>query len=198
MSIREQSGTKTIERFYRELPPPDRLVMLGKGPSLERYDPAEYRDWPVWGLNETMTQFPCDYGCYMDGHFKDLHIPPGVVLIRPDNHSGHHGRRGYTYQPSRIADGFGPRYQVVHSTAAVSLYICGMWGVKKILLVGFDSWDKNEKTGWCDYTYAKNLVVLKKRSTNNYNVINRILGLVLAMWDFDLRWYHRGEDGKDL
>lgn len=200
---RNPQPTQPLDRFYANVSPPRRMVLLGKGPSLERYRDEDYRDWIVWGINETMAHYRCDIGCYVDKHHCLL-LPfdknPDLILLRPKTCSGHHDRKGYTIDFSNLWPVSSPFYNVTRSTAALSIFIAATWGVHEILCVGFDSMDYDQtdvKPG--AQIYAKTITAIKDRANNNYGTINDCIRIAMAyeyLHPLRCRWWHRGDDGK--
>lgn len=186
----EQQTPRPIKELW-ELPCPPGAVILGKGPSLGKFDPDEYREenpgHVVWGVNETVEAFDCDYGTYQDEHLGVLKFPSLTVPVRKTIYGEDQGGRGYVYDhdveiPKRIGKG----------TPSAVLYILGVWGLKEnILMVGFDGWDGPQK----GKVYWEGLNVRREKRPRdegwNYGRINKRIKAAVDTCGLTLRWFHR-------
>lgn len=170
-----------ITEYFNANRAPETVVVLGKGPSLDRYKPGQFGDAYVVGLNETMEQIPCDMGVYIDDRQRELSIPGGVVIVRPVNRSYHHDGRGYIYDRMRGYDNGHTK-----ATAAMAITMLHMWGVKKLILVGFDSFD-----GPTEKIKADCVRAIAERGNSDYSIINKSIRQALDYTGFEPVWFHR-------
>jgi len=134
---------QSIVAFYRRAPPEDG-VLLGKGPSLDRYDPNSATTAYVLGINNVATVIPCSGAIYLDAVYNDAVFPEKLDIFRPSGRSLRHSGRGYCFNWARLlkqqhrelpADcllQFGP------GTASLAAALLGAWGIRRLRLVGMD------------------------------------------------------------
>lgn len=170
-----------VQALFDSVPAPKRLVLLGKGESLDCYAPGMFAPAPVMAINEAMVSKPCDYGIYVDKRHGRLEIPEEVVLIRPRCRATQHGGRGYTFHRK----GVDPR-TLVKATAGMAIYIAGLWGVQEIVFVGFDGYDRNDGK-----INADCVTLLDGRENADYANVNECIDAALAHTGIGLTWFHR-------
>ncbi len=167
-----------VSEYFQAHSPPAHVVILGKGPSLDRYKP---NGGFVIGLNETVQSFPCTMCAYIDPRQRALVIPQGVVLVRPNQRASDHDGRGYIFDRQRGCDAGHTK-----STAGMVITLCGMWGVKEITFVGFDAFD-----GPTEKLHADCVQVLERRGNSDYGVINQSIVQALDRTKIRPLWFHR-------
>lgn len=184
-----------------EQPAPSRVVVLGKGPSLDRYDPDAHGDYTVFAVNEAVNAKPfgkpvhVDYWLYLDkvmaDSFHGFCLPDGCKIIRSRGKSPQLG--GYWFfcgedLPKRAGGGSIPKV----------ICILGEWARRhlrqpmEIVIVGCDAWD-NQGT-WTDETmYAKCLPEIVGGRNKSYASANMHLGKQIVEYAeyVRIRWFHR-------
>ena len=78
-------------------PAPGRVVVLGKGPSLEEYRPEGYANDVVVGLNEVCETYRCDFMVYVDNRMQNVKVPEGTLPLRQKGQRRQHDGRGYVW-----------------------------------------------------------------------------------------------------
>lgn len=176
-----------IQKLW-EQEPPKRAVLLGKGPSLGKFNIGFVAGECVVGLNECGEQFKCDYAISVDKVMKKLDLSHTIPIRQaafPDFFDG----RGYTWQ--RRVDVERPYSKY---TATNALVLFAKWGVKDFLMVGFDGWDTKEGNPYWD-----GLSVVRPRRKNNglpdadFSKINDRIARAIEQYDLNCKWCHRGE-----
>lgn len=174
---------------------PPRAVVLGKGPSLDDYDPVRDRCGAfVLAINEAAEVVPCDAAIYVDS-FK-LDVPEFTIIFRSKGATQTPDRMNYVFTRVKAA-GPKPGQEAIAipalgvGTATAAVTILGMWGIKQILLVGCDSADlPHKETG----KYAGILSGrLRPHSAQAYRGINRGMINAMAFYGIAALWFHRGE-----
>jgi hypothetical protein len=176
------------------------MVLLSKGPSLDLYEPGRYRDWFVWGVNETGAVFPCDVICYLDKwHSINEYAKknPTATIIRPATHGSHHKGRGVVLYLESMFDVNGPAYSVAKSTTALSIYLAGLWGVREILAVGNDSYHADPEQPYkTTGIYAECITAVMDRPSDNFTAVNGMIRIAVTTQyakPLTVRWWHKGE-----
>jgi hypothetical protein len=158
------------------------MALVGKGPSVDLLTAEDLCRQPVMGLNEVMRDVGCQYGVYLDNRQKQLEIPWWVVVFAPqDCYTG----RGYAFARHE----FRPRESILFSTAATAILLLGHWGVKHLILMGFDAWDTD--TGKIK---ADRITPIAKRGSANYSDINTAIAAALRQTQITVTWFHREEE----
>jgi hypothetical protein len=180
-------------------PAPTHAVVVGKGPSLDRYDPDEYETWIKFAINEAVLAEPmgkpvrAHYMVFGDSVMRELKgVPVGTVPIRGQGHYCGFGELGYWYDsgtdfPTDAGGG----------TAGRVIVILGEWARRhlaqpmEVLLVGFDALDRPQ--GWTNATmYAKCLPQIVGRRGKNYTGVmdKMVKNLFMYRHDLVIRWFH--------
>jgi len=134
-----------IAEFFAERPAPARAILLGKGPSLDSYDPACNNGAYVLGLNETamLPELCCNGVVFLDGPCWGCDYPSTVDVFRPYVHAASHGGRGWSFigQLNPIEKNeTGLHLQTMRGgTPSAAIAILARWGVHKLDLWGFDT-----------------------------------------------------------
>ena len=178
-----------IDALITSTTPPERIVLLGKGKSLDRYaDQPKRIDWPHMGINETVETMPCDYFIYLDEVMRQVDPGPEAIVLRPSNWIGAHGGRGYYFDKKQLRKkGYETR-----TSAACAVLLCHLWGVSSMTLVGFDGFD----SGRSNYAAClhRNLA---PGGTKNLPAVNRSLGRILEQTRMPVTWWHRNHTVTD-
>ena len=168
-------------------PAPARAIVLGKGPSLARWTPGA-ADPPTFAINETCEKYPCDYAVYMDTWFawggRELNPPPHVMPIRHQQYADAQGGRGYIYYKDLP---FPNRY--VTATAPMIVAMLSVWGVKDILLVGFDALGTPD----APRSYVEGLDLRNELLQGDYKTINTLILEAADRYGGRLHLWHKGE-----
>jgi hypothetical protein len=172
---------------------PLRAVLIGKGPSLDNYIDQDACGAFVMAINEAAEVVRCDAAIYIDG-FK-LSVPRSTVVFKAPASVGSAVDRTYIYKRCKHTvpkpDEVG--YHIPHhgyGTSTAALTILGMWGVREVLMVGFDSLDDGGQTG----KYARRLIGHSRpNSAQAYVGINQGNRAALDHYGMAARWFHRGE-----
>ena len=135
------SNAQPIADFLRLKREYDTLTLLGKGPSLDKYDPDNHAEGYVLGLNEVPLVLPCHYGFYLDRSLRVLNYPKHVVTFRHAANRSEHEGRGFYFTPWNMDQLTGepselPRFGSGSGTFALALM--GEWGIKRVIFWGFD------------------------------------------------------------
>lgn len=175
-------------------PAPTAVVILGKGPSLERWSDAMAQDAPVLGINETCAVYRTTWFIYCDEHVQRQAPLAGSLPIRSANHASHHGGRGYIYTDADLS----PErkiYKVAGGTISIALLLLGKWGVRNIWMVGFDGYEGRTVGVASPQVYARTLDrhITKRRKHDDYAGINRGINAALRLFEFRTWWFHRGQ-----
>jgi hypothetical protein len=179
-------------REWLDTPSPLRAVLIGKGPSLDSYADQDACGAFVMTINEAAEVVRCDAAVYIDD-FK-LTVPRSTIVFRPPEAVGSAVDRTYLYerskrQPKAGREGYHlPHHGYGTSTAAIT--ILGMWGIREVLMVGFDSLDGGGQTG----KYAECLIGHSRpNSAQAYVGINKGNQAALLYYAMTAYWFHRGE-----
>lgn len=195
-----------IADYIKANPCPQRVVLLGKGPSLEDYRDEDFSGEFVVGCNEVAETYRCDMAFFIDDIMTGVEYPNSCLIARQKKLKESHGGRGLFW----LWDGV-PSW-ARRSTAAMAIYWLSQWGVTDFLLVGFDAYD-----GPCEKVYANGLRIKKERgrrisrnvarpvagilhrdqSPGDFTSVNEIIANTLMFERLDPRWWHRGDRGFD-
>jgi hypothetical protein len=186
-----------ISKFW-EQPSPGRAVLLGKGPSLDRYaeDEWRYAREVVIGINEAGQALRCSFGIHVDDYFDRCDYSDTIPL-RPERYAEAHDGRGYTWDRKRDLGLWVPKW-----TACQALAILGHWGVRDILMVGFDSIqfdkpvDDTARYAKCIEPIVVNKKALRPRPPNMHK--NYGMFMVAGRYELKLRWFHMGKNFNRL
>ncbi len=191
-------GLPLVEWLATDCPP--RAVLIGKGPSLDGYADQDACGAFVMAINEAAEVVRCDAAIHIDPYVLD--IPRTTIVFRPKaalveglasavdmtylffrGSPRHDGPRLAADAPLHI-----PHYGYGTSTAALT--ILGMWGVRELLAVGFDSVDYGGGSG----NYALGLrAIARPNSCQPYREINEGNRKAIEHYELTARWFHRGE-----
>lgn len=183
---------------WLETEAPSRAVLLGKGPSLDEYFADQHaRGAFVMAINEAAEVKPCHAAIYIDS-FK-LDVPRSTIVFRPPTATGSPVDRAYLFKRGKPRgpspgdeDTHIPQHGFGTSTAAVT--ILGMWGVRNILMVGFDAKGSERETA----PYAECLRgKLRPHSAQSYAGIHNGTQAALDAYGISALWFHRGERWPD-
>lgn len=181
-----------------------RGVLVGKGPSLDDWD-QEHEGAILATLNETalVVRDP-DLVFFVDARVGEAlsgRLPFSTIPIRPPAVEAlpalEDGQVGYLWQWTE-----GYRDHGVPSplaTAAAALVVLARWGVRDLLLVGFDGYDGDHSPDG-RHVYARVLEPVQAGGRNNagYRLINRQIDEVIARFGLLVAWQHRGESLETL
>lgn len=194
--------TYPIAEFFTRHPVPEHrhAVLLGKGPSLDNYVlnfPLSDNAVPALGLNDVPERLRCWAAIYVDGPPGRFRYSPEIIVIH-HKHWPHKGAdEDYEYnwpacgQPPTLPTHMewkGRKEIERGGTSAVALTVLGMWGIKEILMVGFDGIDGNEAVAECVPGAVANIPPKTYRRMVNPNVMR-----ALEVFGMNPTWYHRGE-----
>ena len=167
-------------------------LMLGKGPSLDRFlvEGKRHR-WHVVpiGINEAGLMYPCKYLFALDD--KPLQAlwqskTQAIACVEPKQ----------AHQPfSNMAIWeWGIHASPGYETAPVALEVAaGVFGIKTFVMVGFDGYDSGKDD------YAESLRIPPRAgSEGNYGTINRNIDRVALIHNLNLVWWHRGGSAGNL
>ena len=154
------------------------VVLLGKGPSLERWLAAPR--FPkgshfVVGINEAGLTYRCRYVFALDDAvFLRLGKLPleTVVAVEPK-------RVVSAPFPRKLIWEWGVHVKPGYATAPAALSVLRFMGVRRFLMVGFDGYD-----GGAEYA---SVLGLPPRDNDSYEPINRQFDELALQYD----WYHR-------
>jgi hypothetical protein len=180
MVAEQQTKPQPLEELWKK-PCTDRAVLIGKGPSVDKYIP-DTSGAVVAAINEAAATFPCEYMFYTDRNAGDVEIPETVVPVRSAKTAEKHGGRGYSYvSRDAIPD------EVRGCASAHAVWILGKWGVKEILFVGFDGWDDPRPA----VQYGKCIKAINPLPSPNYSKINGTIRAALDATGVRPIWFHR-------
>jgi len=164
-----------------------RVVVLGKGPSLDRFIP-DPNDFLV-ALNEAAMVFPkVDVSVFNDNHVgKKLNLNPKTIKVSP---VGNHfypvcHPNNYTFTWTKL-DPAKKLYGLF--TAGIALSVLGYHGVKDVYCVGMDGYDKDVRPAYA--SSIRNLAITE-RNNGNYNKENRQIDYVVDHFKMKLIFFHR-------
>jgi len=204
---RSMIRTRPNELRWREIPKGHQLVLqmdqlrgvhegmvgllLGKGPSLDRfiteYKKARWHVIPV-GINEAALRFPCKYLFALDETplraLTQGRLPDVIACLQP-NHIEQPFERKAIYE-------WGKHATPGHETAPVALEMMAFWGIRTVVMVGFDGYDNGRDD------YAPSLGLTKRNGDGNYSVINQHLDAVAYVRKLRLVWWHRAGSADNL
>jgi hypothetical protein len=169
-----------IELLYdREAP--EEVILLGKGPSLDKWDGSETNGRVVVAINEAMTKKECDYGIYSDEAMRALSPPTNVSIIRPSFLKHSHGDcEQFVYDRAE----YGAQ---TCSTASIAIIMLGVWGVKRILAVGFDAYDTPIGPVYADCVSG----MISSRSSSDFSFVNETIEDAIRASGVDVEFWHR-------
>jgi hypothetical protein len=75
---------------------------------------------------------------------------------------------------------------LVKVTAGMAIYIAGLWGVKRIIFVGFDGYDRTDSK-----IHADCVTLLDGRENADYTKVNECINAALAHTGIQPVWFHR-------
>lgn len=177
-----QNKPQLLSDLFASVPAPETLVILSKGPSLDQYR-REWAAYPHVALNEVIECLPGDYGLYLDAVFAQLNVPSFTALIRERRHEVHHGGRGYVFDRDWFA-GYGYHPGL---TAVTAVNLAAIWGVKRLVFVGFDGLD-----GVGEQRYARCIRrILQPASKADYANVNPLLLDAIEAAGIESVWFHR-------
>lgn len=167
----------------------DRAIILGKGPSLDRYQDGDFPCPVIVGINEAGLARSCTHLAYLDAKCGiTFPIPDHTAPIRGENCADHYSGRGYALLVGRD---YPEAYD--YGTAAMATWVLGACGICELLMVGFDSLDdyRDHNTrgeyAQCIAPYWPCGAIYSMRE------INKLVVQAIAEWGMDARWLHRGE-----
>ena len=184
-------GLPLVEWLATDCPP--RAVLIGKGPSLDDYADQDACGAFVIAINEAAEVVRCDAAIYIDD-FK-LDVPRSTVVFKAPASVGSAVDRTYIYKRDKrtVPKPGDEPYHIPHhgyGTSTAALTILGMWGVREVLMVGFDSLDAGGQTG----RYAARLIGHSRpNSAQAYVGINQGNAKALEHYGIKAHWFHRGE-----
>lgn len=193
--------SKIAEPLWKlyETPCPKVATVLGKGPSLESYTPADGLGTYVVGLNDVSLAVSCDAAVFADDDFRTVKFPEGVVLIRHQRHYKHHGGRGYAFTLRALAgwaDGVGAWSRKSHDSAVplfgygsltIAVSLLGHWGVRQIRFWGCDSlWPDGDVN--CT---AKRLAHLNPKDVTPEKYKERARETIQALEHYKIEWNNK-------
>ena len=176
---------KHIEKLWG-VPAPDEAWLIGKGPSLSLLFTGRLdipKDAVVFGINHAAlicirgVLAICTHCIYLDRKTYPFALPSRVKPIRPKNFSTHFGGDGYFFEWTKDID---PKYGA--GSASCALAIFGEWGVKKVNMVGFDSFNGvNSTSGFVPVPYPMGVC--------DYEAINQRVRLAKAKYGLELEFH---------
>ena len=195
-------GRPLAEWLATDCPP--RAVLIGKGPSLDNYTDQDACGAFVMAINEAAEVVRCDAAIYIDTlllHTEEryaLRLPKTTIVFRSKGAPESEVERTYIFLrgsprhdgPRLAADAplHIPHYG--YGTLTAALTILGMWGVREVLLVGCDSWDRGGNSG----NYARSLGgITRRHSCQPYSEINEGNRKAIEHYGITATWFHRGE-----
>lgn len=178
---------ENLKTLVETVPTPRRVVLLGKGPSLQQWVPYAEPGTAVVAINEAATVGPCDYAIYVDRQHGQLDLSH-TTPVRHHKWREQHDGRGYFFGGRKTDRCCLPPGRP-RCTAGVALAWFGVWGVKDILTYGFDAYD-----GPTDTVYSDRIPkVLHRRENADYTEVNHGIRAMIRQFDLNVRWAHRGE-----
>lgn len=176
-------------------------VLVGKGPSLDTWDRRVGRAY-LAALNEAALVVPhpaavffvdARVGEALSGRLEYSTIPvrPPAVDHLPRLEDG---QRALVW---RWTEGFRDHgVPSPYATAPAALTVLARWGVRDLLLVGFDGYDGPH--GGRVYAEVLEPVQAVGRETSEYALINRQIAEVIGRFGLRIAFWHRGETLDDL
>ncbi len=152
-----------------QIPPPSRAIILGKGPSLDRYDPLKCLSPLVVGINRAAAAHHCAYVFYLHEWAASIPFREPTIPIVPERFSHHH--RGNIVFYRIVSDQSIPgkcqiQERFLIDPSAVAVWVLGAWGVLELLMIGFES-------------ITHGLSQRIKEAVESYNI--------------KIRWFHKGQ-----
>lgn len=194
---------KPLSDFFVDHPVPidRRAILLGKGPSLDGFAGSGRRDIPIFGLNHAAQECRCMVAVYVDGNGRRLtwEFPADTIVIHYDKwtHQGDNDvyvylRKMAAYQPDdpRHLNARGRTIEQLGGSAAVALTVLGMWGIREVLMVGFDGMDGDERQA---RLFPPGTPGLNTRGKSYATRVNPNILKALEVFDVTATWFHRGE-----
>ncbi len=160
-------------------------LMLGKGPSLDRFLAEQGRQrWHVVpiGINEAGLHYPCKYVFALDDG-PLIKLAQGrvnsVACVEP--------KQSHQPFPNMAVWEWGQHASPGYETAPVALEVMsGVMGIKTFVMVGFDGYDSGKDD------YAKSLgIPPRPGSEGNYKTVNDNIDRVAIIHNLHLVWWHR-------
>lgn len=172
-------------------------LMLGKGPSLDRfieeYPRARWHVVPI-AINEAALRFPAKYLFALDERplMRVAQARVNVVACLQSRHLEQPFRELMLWQ-------WGVHATPGYETAPVALEIAsGVFGIRRFVMVGFDGYD----SGRDDYAKSLNLQPRSgpggQGGDGSYAIVNRHIDEVALIKGLDLVWWHRGGSAGNL
>jgi hypothetical protein len=167
-------------------------LMLGKGPSLDRFlvEGKRHR-WHVIpiGINEAGLHYPCKYVFALDDG-PLIKLAQGrvqsVACVEP--------KQSHQAFKDMAVWEWGQHASPGYETAPVALEIMsGVMGIKTFVMVGFDGYD----SGKDDYAQSLQLPP-RPGSEGNYKTVNDNIDRVALIHQLNLVWWHRGGSAGNL
>jgi len=188
-------SAQPIAEFWKRKRSADTAVLLGKGPSLDAYpgrpDDVAY----VMGINEVPFAVPCDGVVFMDGPLRKAPFPDALDLFRYKYADTHNGR-GYYWRTGSEVSSDDPCRMVINpgscGNACFAVTILATWGIRRLLLWGFDSiWGDAESY---DSVYAERVKPhIQPGRGLPYEYGERGLRLVATLAYYKIDWSHFGK-----
>lgn len=182
--------------------PYERGVILGKGPSLDRYEPDVHGKgaW-VLGIAEGAVAHPCHAAIHLETDpLPHLPVSVGAIVFRSPGSVQHHieGNESaiYVVRHERGADPNDrqviPRWGGGTTTAGVC--IMAIWGIHSILMVGCDSESPHLPNAYAQADCIKDRVrrELQQELAPQLKLnINDSIKDVADKFKLNLTWFHR-------
>jgi len=188
-----------IRDFIETRPLPDTVVVLGKGPSLDHYDAGiDPLGAYVLGINEAALAFRCDGVAYVDLNLATLPwrlLNSDIDIFCPVTQPYQGEGSAYQY----VCDARGEKWPkrmwiptIGHGTASRALTIMGEWGVRKMILWGFDRvrWLTRPTDGGAMHATCLRSVVVGTATERDYKSINRGVLDILTHYGIQATFMH--------
>ena len=184
------------EFFKTPLPPSGRAVLLGKGVSLDAYEPGRHGlGHYIMAINEAAECLPCDGGIYLDRRFADYDLSGGTQLFRSVQTVGQDHLPGYRFHRGDTGKQHPQECDIPDfgcATGAAALTILGQWGIRHVLMVGFDAWEgpiAEDAQLYADITttHPRRARTLLR----NYTKQNGYIQATLDHYGITPYWFHR-------
>jgi len=141
--MKETEPAHPIADMFRLSRPSDSAVVLGKGPSLDEYEPKP-NDF-VLGINEVPLVQRCDVVLFTDSPCDDLVFVDQTIVVRPWELRYSHGGCGFCFAykraPYNPLPEDNPAYEIPwmgQGSLTMAVIILGMWGFRRLDFWGCD------------------------------------------------------------
>ena len=177
--------------FARERPF-EKAVILGKGPSLDRYTNAKGAGSYVVGINDVACVFRCHAVVFSDAPFDECVFDEGIDIIRHARWRISHEGRGYVYSLPRNPDGpfmfKEPKYAIPRigdGSLTHAITVLGIWGFREMRLWGCDSLLSDDGNALTHAERAKELTAIPA-TPEIYK--SRRAGALAALAHYKIAW----------